>query len=42
MHRSTFLYQIKRIQEIIKMDLNDPNARLLLWMAFCILDASAQ
>lgn len=42
MHRSTFLYQIKRIQEIIKMDLNDLDARLLLRMAFCILDASAQ
>lgn len=42
MHRSTFLYQIKRIQEIIKMDLNDPDARLLLRMAFRILDASAQ
>lgn len=37
MHRSTFLYQLKRIQEIIKMDLNDPDARLLLRMAFRIL-----
>lgn len=42
MHRSTFLYQIKRIQEIIKMDLNDPEVRLLLRMAFRILDAGVQ
>lgn len=39
MHRSTFLYQIKRIQEILKMDLDDPEVRLLLLMAFHILDA---
>lgn len=37
MHRSTFLYQIKRIQEILQMDLEDPKVRLILQLAFEIL-----
>lgn len=38
MHRNTFLYRIQRIQEILKMDLDDPDVRLILQMAFRILD----
>lgn len=37
LHRNTFLYRIDRIQEIIQMDLNDPDIRLSLLMAFKIM-----
>lgn len=37
MHRNTFLYRIKRITEILNMNLDDPQIRLVLRMAFEIL-----
>ena len=37
LHRSTFLYRIEKINTILKMDLNDPDVRLSLLMAFKIL-----
>jgi DNA-binding PucR family transcriptional regulator len=30
MHRNTFLYRIGRIKELLGMDLDDPDTRLLL------------
>jgi sugar diacid utilization regulator len=35
--RSTFLYQIKKIENILDMDLNDPNTRFVLMFAMKIL-----
>jgi len=35
--RSTFIYQIQRVQEILQMDLDDPEVRLLLMMVFRLL-----
>lgn len=42
MHRNTFLYQIQKIQEILQMDLDDPDNRLILQMAFRIIDHQKQ
>lgn len=39
-HRNTFLYRIERIKEILGMDLNNPNVRLLLLICFNIMDNS--
>ncbi|HCT92742.1 MAG TPA: hypothetical protein DF613_15385 [Lachnospiraceae bacterium] len=36
-HRNTFLYRIRRIQQILGMDLELPRIRLLLWNALQIL-----
>jgi len=36
--RSTFIYQIQRVQEILQMDLEDPEVRLLLMMVFRVLE----
>ena len=38
MHRNTFLYRIGRIQEILAMDLDNPDNRLLLQIALRLLD----
>ncbi len=38
MHRSTFLYQIGRINEILRMDLDNPEVRLLLRLAFRLIN----
>ncbi len=40
MHRTTFLYQIERIKEILNMDLNDPDNRLWLQLALKLLEAN--
>ena len=37
-HRNTFLYRIGRIEKILDMDLNDPQNRLILELAFAVLD----
>lgn len=37
LHRNTFLYRLQRIKEILQMDLNDPQVRLLLRMTFQLL-----
>lgn len=36
--RSTFIYQVQRIQEILQMDLDDPEVRLLLMMVYRVLN----
>lgn len=38
LHRNTFLYRIDKIKKILGMDLDEPNNRLILQMAFRILD----
>jgi hypothetical protein len=40
LHRNTFLYRMKRIREILGLDLKDPNVRLLLGISFAILKRS--
>ena len=37
-HRNTFLYRIDRIEKILGIDLDDPKNRLLLELAFLVLD----
>jgi hypothetical protein len=37
LHRSTFIYRIEKITDILKMDLNNSDVRLTLLMAFKIL-----
>lgn len=37
--RKAFYYRLSRIQAILKMDLDDPDTRLLLRMAFKIMDS---
>lgn len=39
-HRNTFLYRIQKIQEILQMDLEDPDVRLTLQLAFRIMDTA--
>lgn len=39
LHRSTFLYRMEKITSILNMDLENPDTRLLLMMAFKFLDA---
>lgn len=41
-HRSTFAYRMEKIEEILGMDLDDPDTRMVLRMAFRILDASSR
>jgi hypothetical protein len=38
MHRNTFLYRIRKIQEILQMDLDQPDIRLALQVAFHVMD----
>lgn len=38
-HRNTFLYRLQRIQDILQMDLDNPDVRLTLQLAFRIIDA---
>lgn len=38
LQRATFLYQLKRIQEISELNLKDPNVRLELLIVFALLD----
>lgn len=40
LHRNTCIQRIQRIQSILKMDLNNPNNRLLIQMAFKIMNFS--
>ena len=40
LHRSTLLYRLNRIQELIDIDLNDINVKLHFLMAFKLLDLS--
>lgn len=40
MHRTTFLYQIERIKEILDMDLNDPDNRIWIQLALKLLEAN--
>lgn len=37
-HRSTLLYRIGKIKEIINLNLDDPKIRFRLWMSYYILD----
>jgi len=37
-HRSTLVYRLKKIQEIIKADLDDPEVRLQLLLSFKVLE----
>ena len=39
LHRSTFIYRIEKILDILKMDLNNSDVRLTLLMAFKILNS---
>lgn len=41
-HRSTFRYRMEKIEELLDMDLDDPDARQLLQMALRVLDASEE
>lgn len=38
LHRNTFLYRIRKIQDILQMDLDQPDVRLILQIAFRVLD----
>lgn len=38
-HRNTFLYRLQRIQDILQMDLDNPDVRLTLQLAFRFIDA---
>ena len=40
MHRNTFLYRIRKIQEILQMDLDQSDVRLALQIAFHIMDST--
>lgn len=40
MHRSTVLYRLQRIEELLGMDLDDPDVRLALGFALRVMDAS--
>lgn len=39
MHRNTFLYRIQKIEKILEMDLNDARVRLVLELAFLLMDS---
>lgn len=41
-HRNTFLYRMNRIEEIVDMDLNDPNVRILLQISFRLLEKAEE
>ena len=41
-HRSTFLYRMEKIEELVKLDLNDYDTLLYVMMTFRILEQEEQ
>lgn len=41
-HRNTFLYRIQKIEEILGMDLDDPDVRVTLRIALRVMEAEAE
>lgn len=41
MHRNNVIYRIDRIEQIIKLDLNDANTRLSLMLSYLLLELYA-
>ncbi len=42
MHRNTCIYRLQRMNELLRMNLDDPGVRLLLQITFQIMDANAE